>query len=290
MGVLINPDVKFFYHASSGTLTYVVSDPSSGFAAIIDPVLGFSVVSGRTDTSPADYVVRYVEERNLSVDWILETHAHADHLTSAPYLKKKLGGRIAIGEGILKVQEHFTPIFNLQPPFVADGSQFDHLFVNGETFAIGEIEATVMHTPGHTNDSITYVVGNAAFVGDTFFMTDFGTARCDFPGGDAGLLYESIQKLFALPDDTTLYLCHDYPPDSRPVQPGVPLSKQKQENIHVGGGVGKDEFVKMREARDASLSLPVLMLPSIQVNIRAGNLPDPEDNDVSYIRIPLDSL
>ena len=286
----MNPDIHSFYHPQSGTLSYVVSDPKTKAAAIIDPVLEFSVVSGRTDTAPADEIIGYVKEQSLVVDWILETHAHADHLTSAPYLQSKLGGRIAIGEGIKKVQAHFAPVFNLKAPFVADGSQFDHLFRDGETFTIGELEARVIHTPGHTNDSITYVVGNAAFVGDTVFMTDFGTARCDFPGGDAGLLYDSIQKLFALPDDTILYLCHDYPPDDRSVQPDVPLARQKAENIHVGGDVSRDAFVDMRKGRDAGLSLPALILPSIQVNIRAGNLPDPDDNDVSYIKIPLDQL
>ena len=286
----MNPDVQHFYHESTGTLSYVVSDSATGMAAIVDPVLGFSVVSGRTDTGPADEIIDYVRAKNYSVEWILETHAHADHLTSAQYLKATLGGRIAIGEGIRDVQSNFTPIFNLKPPFVADGSQFDYLFTDGEAFTIGEISGRVMHTPGHTNDSVTYVIGNAAFVGDTLFMTDFGTARCDFPGGDAGSLYDSIQKIFALPDDTICYLCHDYPPNDRDILCAVPVAEQRADNIHIGGGAAREEFVAMREQRDAGLDLPVLILPSIQVNIRAGRLPDAEDNEISYIKIPLDSL
>ncbi len=253
-------------------------------------MLGFSVVSGRTDAVAADEIVGYVQDNGLKIEWILETHAHADHLTSAPYLRERLGGRIAIGEGIRKVQAHFAPVFNLQAPFVADGSQFDHLFADGDTFSIGSLGARVMHTPGHTNDSVTYLVGNAAFVGDTVFMTDYGTARCDFPGGDAALLYDSIQKLFALPDDTTLYLCHDYPPDAREMQNATSVAEQRARNVHIGGDVSKDDFVAMREARDAELSLPALIIPSIQVNIRAGRLPAAEDNGVSYIKIPLDKL
>lgn len=286
----MNPDVHHFYHESSGTLSYVVSDPATGKAAVVDPVLGFSVVSGRTDTGPADEIIDYVRAKHLAVEWILETHAHADHLTSAQYLKAELGGTIAIGEGIRDVQSNFTPIFNLKPPFVADGSQFDHLFTDGETFNIGDVAGRVMHTPGHTSDSVTYVIGNAAFVGDSVFMTDYGTARCDFPGGDAGRLYDSIQKLFALPDDTICYLCHDYPPKDREIRYAVPLAEQRADNIHIGGGATRAEFVALREQRDASLDLPALILPSIQVNIRAGHLPEAEDNRTSYIKIPLDTL
>jgi glyoxylase-like metal-dependent hydrolase (beta-lactamase superfamily II) len=286
----MNPDVHSFYHEESGTLTYVISDPATSAAAIVDPVLGYSVISGRTDSGPAEAVIRHVEENGLNVEWILETHAHADHLSSAPFLKSRLGGKLAIGEGIRQVQAHFGPVFNLQAPFAPDGHQFDHLFTDGETFRIGELTARVIHTPGHTNDSVTYVVGNAAFVGDTVFMTDFGTARCDFPGGDAGLLYDSIQKLFALPDDTVFYLCHDYPPEDRELRFDVPIDEQRRENIHVGGNVSKTDFVSMREARDAGLALPKLILPSIQVNICAGHLPEPEENGVAYIRIPLDTI
>jgi len=286
----MNPDVKHFYHESSGTLSYVVSDPESSAAVIIDSVLEFSVVSGRTDPGPAESIVSYVEEKGLQVDWILETHAHADHLSGAPFLKEKLGGKIAIGEGIRKVQSHFGPVFNLGKSFSTDGRQFDHLFADGDEFDFGDLRCRIMHTPGHTNDSVTYVIGNAAFVGDTLFMTDYGTARCDFPGGDAGLLYDSIQKLFALPEDTLVYLCHDYPPESRTLQFVTPLSEQKEANIHLGGNVAREAYVTMREARDATLSLPALILPSIQVNIQAGRLPAAEDNEVSYIKIPLDTL
>ena len=286
----MNPDVQSFYHDDSGTLTYVVSDPSTSTAAIVDPVLGYSVVSGRTDPEPAEAVLRYIDEQGLTVEWILETHAHADHLSSAQLLKSRLGGKIAIGEGIRDVQAHFGPVFNLPAPFAPDGHQFDHLFADGETFRIGELTGRVMHTPGHTSDSVTYVIGNAAFVGDTVFMTDFGTARCDFPGGDAALLYDSIQKLFALPDDTVFYLCHGYPADNRALRFDVPIDEQRRDNIHVGGDVSKADFVSMREARDAGLALPKLILPSIQVNIRAGHLPESEDNGVAYIRIPLDTI
>ncbi len=271
-------------------MSYVVSDPSSRAVAIIDPVLGFSVVSGRTDTVVADDIIAFVEARQLRVDWILETHAHADHLTAAQHIKARVGGQVAIGQGIRTVQAHFAGVFNLQPPFVADGSQFDHLFADGETFAIGELHGRVMHTPGHTNDSVTYVIGNAAFVGDTLFMTDVGTARCDFPGGDAGLLYDSIQKLLALPGDTLLYLCHDYPPGARELRHATSIEEQRRDNIHVGGGKSREEFIAMREARDAGLNLPALIIPSIQVNIRAGRLPAPQNNGVSYLKIPVDTL
>ncbi len=283
-------DVQHFYHEGSGTLSYVVSDPETARAAIIDPVLGFSAVSGRTDTAPAEAIVNFVTSHRLSVDWILETHAHADHLSAAQFLKQKLGGRIAIGEGIKAVQAQFGALFNLQAPFAPDGHQFDHLFCDDEEFAIGELRCRVMHTPGHTNDCVSYGIGAAVFVGDTIFMTDVGTARCDFPGGDAGLLYDSIQKLFALPDDTLLYLCHDYPPAGRSLCYAISVREQKESNIHVGGDATRDDYIELRTVRDGKLSLPALILPSIQVNIQAGHLPVAEDNQVSYLKIPLDSL
>ena len=283
-------DVQHFHHEPSGTFSYVASDPATGAAAIIDPVLDYAVVSGRSDTAPADEIVAYIEQKGLSVEWILETHAHADHLSSAPYLQSKVGGQLAIGQGITKVQSHFGPLFNLKPPFAPDGHQFDHLFTDGDIFKLGSISGQVMHTPGHTNDSVTYVIEDAAFVGDTVFMTDYGTARCDFPGGDAGLLYDSIQKLFHLPDETTLYLCHDYPPEGREIRCATTVREQRENNVHVGGGKGRDDFVAMRESRDAQLGLPALILPSIQVNIQAGRLPDAEDNGIAYIRLPLDQL
>lgn len=284
----MTPHVRHYYHEDTGTLSYVVSDPDSTSAAIIDPVLGFCPESGRTDTNHADTIAGDVASQGLDVEWILETHAHADHLSAAQHLKQKLGGRIGIGSGICDVQRHFAKIFNLKPPFEPDGRQFDHLFADGENFRIGALDVRVMRTPGHTDDSVSYVFDGAAFIGDTLFMTDGGTARCDFPGGDAGRLYDSIARLLELPDDTLLYLCHDYPPDDRPVRASASVAEQKAANIHVGGGVGKDEFVAMRNARDETLSLPRLIIPSIQVNIRAGALPDAEDNGIAYIRIPLD--
>jgi glyoxylase-like metal-dependent hydrolase (beta-lactamase superfamily II) len=284
------PLVKHFYHAPTGTLSYAVSDPASGQAAVIDPVLGFSVVSGRTDREPLDEIVAYLEEQGLTLHWILETHAHADHLSAADLLRSERGGELGIGEGIRQVQSHFAGLFNLGPDFVADGSQFDRLFADGDRFALGDLECRVMHTPGHTNDSVTYVIGDAAFVGDTLFMPDFGTARCDFPGGDAALLYDSIQKLFALPASTRLFMCHDYPPEDRSLRYEVSIAEQRADNIHVGGDAGRDDYVTMREARDACLNLPALILPAIQVNIRSGRLPPPDDNGVSYLRIPIDRV
>ena len=286
----MQPEVQHFYHEQTGTLSYVVSDPQTSAAAVIDPVLGFSVISGRTDSSPVDELVAYIEKNKLRLEWILETHAHADHLTGAQVLKSRLGGKVAIGEGIRKVQKHFATVFNLRAPFAADGRQFDHLFADNETFALGDIECRVMHTPGHTSDSVTYLIGKYAFVGDSLFMVDSGTARCDFPGGDAALLYQSIQKLFALPDDTVLCMCHDYQPNGRALRYEVSVREQKEDNIHVGGGTSEEEFVKIRTSRDQTLSLPALILPAIQVNITAGDLPPPEDNQISYIKIPLDTF
>jgi len=282
--------IQHFYHKPTGTLSYVVSDHDSRKAAIVDPVLGFSVVSGRTDRGPARLLLDYLREHGLELQWILETHAHADHLSAAQYIRQEAGGQVCIGEGIRKVQAHFQDVFNLRKPFRPDGSQFDRLFADGDTFMLGGIECRVMKTPGHTSDSITYVIGDAAFVGDSLFMPDFGTARCDFPGGDAALLYDSIQKLFALPAGTRLFMCHDYPPESRALRFEVSIDEQMQDNIHVGGGKSKAEFVRMRTERDATLNLPALILPSIQVNIRAGLVPEPEDNEVSYLKIPLDLL
>jgi glyoxylase-like metal-dependent hydrolase (beta-lactamase superfamily II) len=283
-------EIQHFYHEPSGTLSYVVSDPDSRSAVIIDPVLGFSVESGHTDSSPAEAIISFVQTKGLDVEWILETHAHADHLSAAQLLKDRVGGKIAIGEGIRAVQAHFGPVFNLGDSFSADGRDFDHLFADNDEFTFGGLRGRVLHTPGHTNDSVTYLVGDAAFVGDTLFMTDYGTARCDFPGGDAGRLYDSIQRIFALPDETTIYLCHDYPPSERKLCYSMPLKEQKDGNIHVGGSSSRATYVAMREARDTTLSLPALILPSIQVNIRAGRLPPAEDNEISYIKIPLDTL
>ena len=253
-------------------------------------MLGFSVVSGRTDKSGARKIIEYIQTEGLSLEWILETHAHADHLTAAQFLKSELGGQVGIGQGICTVQEHFAKVFNMQAPFRADGHQFDRLFSDGDSFQIGNLDCRVLDTPGHTDDSVTYLVEDAAFVGDSLFMCDFGTARCDFPGGDAGLLYDSIQKLFSLDDETRLFMCHDYPPEGRDLRFECTVAEQKRNSIHVGDGVSKREFIDMREKRDATLDLPELILPAVQVNICAGHLPDPEDNQIAYIKIPLDTI
>ena len=281
--------IEPFFDPDTGTFSYVVADPETGAAAVIDPLLGFDQASGRTDSSSLDSIVEFLTANAYSLEWILETHAHADHLTGAQLLKSKLGGVIAIGEGIRKVQAHFGPVFNLGPPFAADGHQFDHLFEDGETFNVGKLQFRVMHTPGHTSDSVTYIVGKAAFIGDTLFMTDIGSARCDFPGGDAGLLYDSIQKLLALPADTVFYLCHDYP-SGRDATCASPLVEQRDNNVHVGGGTSREDYVAMRGERDATLAMPQLIIPSIQVNIQGGHLPAADDNGIAYIRVPIDTL
>lgn len=286
----MTPTVRHFHYAPTGSLAYVVSDRDARRAAVIDPVLGFSIVSGRTDTACAREIVDYVRAESLAVDWILETHAHADHLSAAQFVREEVGGRIAIGRGICDVQSHFAKVFNLGPPFEADGRQFDRLLADGETIEIGSLECRVIETPGHTSDSITLLIGDAAFVGDTLFMPDLGTARCDFPGGDAGQLFESTRKLLALPDATRLYMCHDYPPQGRPLRVEVTVAEQKSDNVHLKSGTRKGDFVAMREKRDATLSLPALILPALQVNIRGGHLPTAEDNGVSYLKIPLDLL
>jgi len=282
--------IQHFYDESTGTLSYVVSDKKSGHAAVIDPVISYSTVSGRIDAAPADEIVEYVHKEKLGVEWILETHAHADHVTGAQYIKSKLGGTVAIGEGICDVQAYFGPVFNLGPPFAADGHQFDRLFSDGDSFRIGELDCTVIATPGHTNDSVSYKIGSAVFVGDSMFMPDFGTARCDFPGGDAELLYDSIQRVLALPGDTRLYMCHDYMPGGRELRWECTVDEQRAENIHVKENVSKTEFAAMREERDATLNLPALIVPAIQVNIRAGHLPDAENNDIVYLKTPVDTL
>lgn len=282
--------IQHFYDETTGTLSYVVGDPESRIAAVIDPVLGYSMVSGRTDTGPSDVIIEFIENEDLTLAWILETHAHADHLTGAQYVKSKLGGEIAIGEGIRSVQSHFGAIFNLKAPFADDGHQFDRLFTGNEKFNVGNLECEVLATPGHTSDSVSYRIGSAVFVGDSMFMPDFGSARCDFPGGDAELLFDSIRMLLALPGDTRLFMCHDYMPGGRELRWECTVSEQRADNIHVSDGVSKQEFVKMRRDRDATLNLPALIVPSIQVNIQAGHLPDVEDNGIAYIKTPIDTL
>ncbi|MPZ09151.1 MAG: MBL fold metallo-hydrolase [Kiloniellaceae bacterium] len=287
----MNPMIKTVFDEATFTATHVVWDPETSKAAIIDSVKDYDPRSGRTRTVSADKVIDLVQGEGLSVEWILETHVHADHLTAAPYLKAKLGGRLAIGARIDTVQGVFKKVFNVEKSFATDGRQFDKLLEDGETFKIGNLEAKVMHTPGHTPACSTYVVGDAAFVGDTLFMPDYGTARCDFPGGDARMLYRSIQKILALPPQTRLFLCHDYKAPGRDAYVWqTTVAEERENNIHVHDGVSEDDFVKMRSERDKKLDMPVLILPSVQVNIRAGDLPPAEDNGVRYLKIPLDAL
>lgn len=286
----LRPLVQSFFDEATSTFTHVVFDQVGGHAAIVDPVLDFDPASGRTRHVSAEKVIAFVREQGLTVDWVLETHAHADHLSSAPYLQAQLGGRIAIGEAIRRVQGVFKPIFNLEPGFATDGSQFDHLFSDGEVFHIGGLRAQAWHVPGHTPADLAYVIGDAVFVGDTLFPPDVGTARCDFPGGDAHALYRSIQRLLALPDDTRLFMCHDYPTTDRAPAALSTVGEQRRGNIHVHEGVDEAGFVAMRQARDATLGMPRLILPSIQVNVRAGHLPPPEADGHRYLKLPVDVL
>jgi len=286
----MKPDVRAFFDPATWTLTYIVKDPNSSSCAIIDSVLDYEAASGRTKTESADQVIAMVESENLTVEWILETHVHADHLSAAPYLHNKLGGKIGIGAHITDVQNIFGNLFNAEPEFRRDGSQFDHLFTDGDTFSIGGLTATAMHTPGHTPACMTYHVGDALFVGDTMFMPDFGTARCDFPGGDARVLYRSIQRLLELPPETRMFMCHDYMPNGREMQYETTVGEQKASNLQVHDGISEDEFVAMRSAKDKTLDMPTLILPSVQVNMRAGELPPAENNGVRYLKIPLDAV
>ena len=284
------PDVKAFFDEATFTVTYIVSDPATRKAAVIDPVLDFDPASGRTSTKSADKVIGYVGQQGLEVDWILETHVHADHLSGAPYVQKQLGGKTAIGAGVTSVQKTFKDVFNAAD-LATDGSQFDQLCMDGDTFAIGDIEARVIATPGHTPACVTYVIGDSAYVGDTLFMPDFGTARTDFPGGSAQLLYQSIRKILALPKDTRLFMCHDYKAPGRDVYAWeTTVAEQRDHNVHIDKTVTEATFVERRERRDKQLGMPKLLLPAIQVNIRAGELPAPEDNDIRYLKIPLDAV
>lgn len=281
--------IKSFFDPATFTATHVVSCPVTGTAAIIDSVLDYDPKSGRTSNASADRVLQYVREKGLAVEWHLETHAHADHFSAAPYLKERLGGRIAIGRHIVEVQGVFKRIFNAKD-MDTDGTQFDHLFDDDERFPIGELEARVLHTPGHTPACVTYLIGNDAFVGDTLFMPDYGSARCDFPGGDARVLYRSMRTVLALPPATRLHLCHDYLPGGREARWETTVAEQRAANIHVHDGVSEDDFVAMRTARDKTLGMPTLLLPSVQVNAQAGYLPPPEDNGTRYLKIPLNAL
>lgn len=285
------PEVTTFFDPDTFTASHVVKDPASRSAAVIDSVLDFDPASGRIATRSADRIAAFVREKGLKVEWVLETHAHADHLSAAPYLKKKVGGQICIGAEILSVQNVFAKLFNLGAEFVCDGSQFDHLFRDGEKFKVGMMDAAVLHVPGHTPADIAYVIGDAAFVGDTLFMPDYGTARTDFPGGSARKLFRSIRRLLALPGETRVFLCHDYKaPGRSEFAWETTVADQKARNIHVHDGVTEESFVAMRQARDATLAVPRLILPSIQVNIRAGRLPEPEANGLRYLKLPLDAL
>ncbi|WP_136067388.1 MBL fold metallo-hydrolase [Modicisalibacter radicis] len=284
-----SPIVNHFFDEPTNTFSYVVRDPDSRACAILDSVLDFDYPAGRTDVRSASAIVDFIEREGLSVEWILETHVHADHLSAAPYLHDKLGGRTGIGAHITEVQTIFGKVFNAGTEFARDGSQFDRLFEEGDTFAIGGLEGRVLHTPGHTPACLTYVIGDAAFVGDTLFMPDYGTARCDFPGGDARTLYRSIHKVLALPDETRLFLCHDYKAPGRDgYAHETTVAEQRRDNVHVHEGVGEEAFVNMRRERDATLGMPRLLLPAVQVNMRAGHFPPAEDNGQVYLKVPID--
>jgi glyoxylase-like metal-dependent hydrolase (beta-lactamase superfamily II) len=290
--------IESFFDPATFTFSHLVWDSTTGQCAVIDSVLDYDPKSGRTNSASADRLIQRVTELQLSVQWLLETHVHADHLSAAPYLQQRLGGQIAIGARITTVQNVFGQLFNAGPEFARDGSQFDRLLKDGEGFAIGHLQARALHTPGHTPACMTYVVRDhsvdpirtVAFVGDTLFMPDYGTARCDFPGGSASTLYQSIQKVLSLPDDTELFLCHDYPPEGREPQCLTTVAEQKASNVHVHQGVSEADFVQMRQQRDATLAMPVLILPSVQVNMRAGRLPPAEDNGITYLKIPINAV
>lgn len=286
----MNARVESFYDQATSTFSHVVYDRDGGHAAIVDPVMDYDAASARTSFGSAQRLLDFVRERGLTVDWILETHAHADHLSAAAWLRGQTGAAVAIGRGITAVQSRFRDVFNLGEGFAVDGSQFDHLFADGDSFAIGALSGRVIATPGHTDDSLTYVVGDAAFVGDTVFAPDTGTARADFPGGDAARLYRSIRHLFELPGDTRVFLCHDYAPDGREPCAETSIAAQRERNVHLAGDVGEAAFVRLRNERDAGLAAPRLILPSLQVNIRAGELPPPDANGVRYLRLPLNQF
>jgi glyoxylase-like metal-dependent hydrolase (beta-lactamase superfamily II) len=287
----MSPHVKAFFDEATNTVSYVVSDPEGRAAAIIDSVLDLDYASGRTDTASADAIIDHVRREGLEVAWILETHVHADHLSAAPYIQEKLGGRIGIGEKITVVQDTFGKVFNEGTEFQRDGSQFDRLFREGDSFHIGQIRGDVLHTPGHTPACLTYVIGDAAFVGDTLFMPDFGTARCDFPGGSAEMMYDSVQKILSLPDETRIFVCHDYKaPGREDYAWETTVGKQRARNVHVGSGISKERFVKMRTERDAGLGMPKLIIPSLQVNMRAGQMPPADSQGDVFLKVPINKL
>lgn len=287
---MASPDVNAFFDAATNTVSYVVADPETGQCAVIDPVLDYDAAAGRTATHSVGEIIRFISDQNLSLDLVLETHVHADHLTAAPVLRKQFDTKIAIGTHIKKVQKVFRDVFNLGD-LATDGSQFDLLLSDGDEIQIGNLSCKVMHTPGHTPACNTYVIGDAAFIGDTLFMPDYGTARCDFPGGDAELLYDSIQRIFQLPNETRLFMCHDYKaPGRNEFAWETTVAEQRRSNLHIKDGTSKESFVEFRKKRDSQLDVPALILPSIQVNIRAGDMPVTESNGVSYLKIPLNAL
>lgn len=287
----MTPDVKAFFDTATNTVSYVVKDPEGRACAIIDSVLDFDYAAGETRTQSADDVIAYIKANDLRVDWILETHVHADHLSAAPYLQEKIGGKIGIGSQITVVQDTFGKVFNEGTEFQRDGSQFDQLFRDGDTVMIGQLRCDVMHTPGHTPACLTYVIGDAAFVGDTLFMPDFGTARCDFPGGSSEMLYESIQRILSLPEDTRIFVGHDYKAPGRDEFAWeTTVGEEKTRNVHIGGAASKEDFMEMRDARDATLKKPALIIPSLQVNMRAGQMPEPDEQGDVFLKVPLNKL
>ena len=287
----MKPQVAAFFDEPTNTISYVVKDPKGTSCAIIDSVLDFDYSSGHTSTKSADEIIDFVKKEGLKVEWILETHVHADHLSAAPYLQERLGGKIGIGENITIVQDTFGKVFNEGTEFQRDGSQFDELFVEGDSFHVGQFRGDVLHTPGHTPACMTYVIGDAAFVGDTLFMPDFGTARCDFPGGSADTMYESVQKILSLPDETRIFVGHDYKAPGRDEYAWeTTVGEQKAKNVHVGGGASREDFVKMRTERDETLAMPKLIIPSLQVNMRAGNMPEPDDQGDVFLKVPVNKL
>ncbi len=288
--LMIKPEVTAFFEEATNTISYVVRDPGSDACAVVDSVLDFDYSSGRTSTKSADEIIAFISRKNYRVEWIIETHVHADHLSAAPYIQEKLGGKLGIGSHIIEVQEIFGKVFNAGTEFQRDGSQFDKLFDDGDTYTVGSLSAVAIYTPGHTPACMTHVIGDAAFVGDTLFMPDGGTARADFPGGDAKALYRSTRKILDLPPETRLFMCHDYGPGGRDIMWESTVGESRKNNIHVRDGVSETEFVKMREERDATLDLPKLIIPSVQVNMRAGNMPEPEDDNNRYLKVPINKL
>ncbi len=286
----VKPEVKGFFDPATNTISYVVKDPGSDACAIVDSVMDIDYAAGRITYDHADEIIAYVKEKGLRVDWLIETHVHADHLSAAPYIQKALGGKIGIGRNITVVQDTFGKVFNEGTEFQRDGSQFDKLFEDGDTYKVGGMDCVAMHTPGHTPACMTHVMGDAAFVGDTLFMPDGGSARADFPGGDAGQLYDSIQKVLALPDAMRLFMCHDYGPNGRDIRWETTVAEEKAHNIHVGGGKTRDEFIKFRTERDAQLDMPKLIIPSLQVNMRGGDLPPPDEDGKRFLKVPINGL